>query len=103
MKTFGAKLSLNDGMSRSLRNVAKTTRDLSRSVQQANQAVQNFGRARGVASVDVNDRATQTISRIKGAIDSVGNERIMTRAEVDDAATAKVRELMEKRYHRCRY
>lgn len=96
MKEFGAKLTLNDGMSKSLRNAAKIARDFSKQVQQTGQAVQKFGKARGVASVGVTDRATQTISRVNDAIESIGNEQIMTRVGVYDAATAEVRELMEK-------
>ena len=96
MKEFGAKLSLKDKMSETLKRNVKQQREFTRQVQQTRQAVQDLGRTSATPTVEVSNNVSQTIRKVKDAIDSVGNEKIMTRVEVQDEATRKANMIADK-------
>lgn len=96
MREFGARLSLQDRMSETLRRNIRQQQEFTRQVNNTRRSVQGLGNTHARPEVDVNDRATSRMDRIRQALRSLSNERILTRAEVDDKASQKAENIKAK-------
>ena len=96
MREFGARLSLQDRMSDTLRRNIRQQQEFTRQVNNTRRSVQNLGNTQARPEVNVNDRATGRMDRIRQAIRSLSNERILTKAEVDDKASQKAENIKAK-------
>lgn len=96
MREFGARLSLQDRMSDTLRRNIRQQQEFTRQVNNTRRSVQNLGNTQARPEVNVNDRATGRMDRIRQALRSLSNERILTKAEVDDKASQKAENIKAK-------
>lgn len=87
MREFGARLSLQDRMSDTLRRNIRQQQEFTRQVNNTRRSVQGLGNTHARPEVSMDDRATGRVDSIRQALRSLSRERILTRAEVDDKAS----------------
>ena len=94
MKEFGAKLTLQDKMSDSLKKAIATQQKFTQSVDKTKKAMNDLGKTK--PTVMVKDKASQQMQKVKAHLNKLKEKIPAPIIEVKDKATATVSKIKEK-------
>lgn len=87
MKEFGAKLTLKDNMSATLKKNIQGMREFSKQVEQVRKAVNAFGGAKASPVISIKDKASKGLDKVKSKLSGVMKEKASPVIDVVDRAT----------------
>lgn len=87
MKEFGAKMTLKDNMSATLKKNIQGMRALTEQMNTVNKAVKAFGGAKASPVISIKDRASKGLDKVKSKLSGVMKEKASPVIDVVDRAT----------------
>lgn len=87
MKEFGAKMTLKDNMSATLKKNLQGMRALTEQVERVNKAVKAFGGAKASPVISLKDKASKGLDKVKSKLSGVMKEKASPVIDVVDRAT----------------
>lgn len=93
MKEFGAKMTLKDNMSATLKKNIQGMRAFTEQTQKVNKAVNAFGRSKASPTLTIKDKASKGIDKVKTKLSGVMREKASPVVDIIDKATKGIHKI----------
>ena len=93
---FGAKLYLKDNMYATLKKNMELQKSYSQQINDTSSSISKLGKQKADPVITAHDKATEVFNSVRENIDNLSQQKALTKAEVQDEASKKVDEIVEK-------
>lgn len=96
MFEFGAKLTLHDGMAGVMKKNIELQRQFREQLSSSGIEIGKLNKQKADPVITAHDKATEALNSVRKNIDNLSQQKALTKAEVQDEASKKVDEIVEK-------